>query len=81
MSTELIISYNKYVQEDGQIINKRTKTSLINLLPVIILVIGYLTPAYAAYQLVWSDEFNGSSLNTSNWTPDIGDGCPEFCPW
>jgi beta-glucanase (GH16 family) len=26
------------------------------------------------YQLVWSDEFNGSSLNTANWTPEIGTG-------
>ena len=26
------------------------------------------------YQLVWSDEFDGSSLNTGNWTPEIGDG-------
>ena len=26
------------------------------------------------YQLVWSDEFDGSSLNTGNWTPEIGTG-------
>jgi beta-glucanase (GH16 family) len=26
------------------------------------------------YQLVWSDEFDGSSLNTANWTPEIGTG-------
>ena len=26
------------------------------------------------YQLVWSDEFDGSSLNTGNWTPETGDG-------
>lgn len=31
--------------------------------------------------LIWSDEFNGSSLNTSNWTYDIGDGCPSLCGW
>jgi beta-glucanase (GH16 family) len=28
----------------------------------------------AAYQLVWSDEFDGSSLNTSNWTYETGGG-------
>ena len=26
------------------------------------------------YQLAWSDEFDGSSLNTGNWTPETGDG-------
>jgi beta-glucanase (GH16 family) len=31
--------------------------------------------------LIWSDEFNGSSLNTTNWTYDIGDGCPSLCGW
>ncbi|MHC5183791.1 MAG: glycoside hydrolase family 16 protein, partial [Planctomycetota bacterium] len=29
---------------------------------------------YGAYQLVWSDEFDGTSLNTDNWTIDIGNG-------
>ena len=28
----------------------------------------------ATYQLVWSDEFDGSSLNTAHWTPEIGTG-------
>jgi beta-glucanase (GH16 family) len=27
-----------------------------------------------AYQLVWSDEFNGTSVNTSNWTMETGAG-------
>ena len=26
------------------------------------------------YSLYWSDEFNGTSLNTANWEPQIGDG-------
>ena len=30
---------------------------------------------YGAYQLVWSDEFNGTSLNMSNWSYQMtGDG-------
>jgi beta-glucanase (GH16 family) len=34
---------------------------------------GYTTPAsYAGYQLLWSDEFSGNTLNTQNWTFDIG---------
>ncbi|MHC5183790.1 MAG: carbohydrate-binding protein [Planctomycetota bacterium] len=36
---------------------------------------------YGAYQLVWSDEFDGTSLNTSNWSYDIGNGCPNLCGW
>ena len=35
---------------------------------------GYTTPtSYPGYTLVWSDEFDGSSLS-SNWTFDIGTG-------
>ena len=26
------------------------------------------------YKLVWSDEFNGTALNTDNWTYDLGNG-------
>lgn len=33
------------------------------------------------YQLAWSDEFDGSSLNTLNWSYDVGDGCPDLCGW
>ena len=38
-------------------------------------------PAAAQYQLVWQDEFNGSSLDLSKWQPQIGDGCPSLCGW
>ena len=35
---------------------------------------GYTTPDnYPGYSLVWSDEFNGSSLS-SDWTHDLGNG-------
>ncbi|MFY0255499.1 family 16 glycosylhydrolase [Chitinophaga sp. 30R24] len=30
--------------------------------------------AAAAYTLIWSDEFNGSSVNTNNWTFETGPG-------
>jgi beta-glucanase (GH16 family) len=34
---------------------------------------GYATPtSYPGYQLAWSDEFSGKTLNTQNWTFDIG---------
>jgi beta-glucanase (GH16 family) len=29
-------------------------------------------PRAVAYQLVWADEFNGTSLNTGNWNIDVG---------
>jgi beta-glucanase (GH16 family) len=29
-------------------------------------------PRAIAYQYVWGDEFNGTSLNTSNWNVDVG---------
>lgn len=32
--------------------------------------------------MVWSDEFDGSTLNSSNWTHEIGDGCNNnLCGW
>lgn len=34
---------------------------------------GYITPeSYTGYDLIWSDEFNGTALNTSDWTHEIG---------
>ncbi len=43
---------------------------------------GYVTPmAYDGYDLVWHDEFEGSSINPDNWTFEIGDGCPDLCGW
>lgn len=42
---------------------------------------GYFTPgSYDGHELVWQDEFNGSSLNTDYWVYEIGDGCPN-CGW
>ena len=43
---------------------------------------GYSTPLkYDGYTLLWQDEFNGSSLNTTYWNYEIGDGCPDLCGW
>jgi len=30
--------------------------------------------------IVWSDEFNGASIDTTKWTYEIGTGCPN-CGW
>jgi len=36
---------------------------------------GYLTPeSYAGMKLAWKDEFTGTSLNTADWTFDLGNG-------
>jgi hypothetical protein len=43
---------------------------------------GYESPlTYPGYSLVWSDEFSGNTLNTNNWTHEIGNGCPNLCGW
>ena len=34
--------------------------------------------------LIWNDEFDGSALDSSKWTPQIGDGCDlgvDLCGW
>ena len=42
---------------------------------------GYTSPtSYAGYTLVWQDEFNDGQLS-SDWTYEIGDGCPGLCGW
>lgn len=36
----------------------------------------------ANYELVWSDEFNGSELDLTKWSYQIGDGCDiNLCGW
>jgi beta-glucanase (GH16 family) len=44
-------------------------------------LLGFTTPSQASYVLAWSDEFDGTSLDTSNWNIDIGNGCPSLCGW
>lgn len=43
---------------------------------------GYDAPtSYLGYTLAWADEFNGSTLNSSDWSYENGDGCPSICGW
>lgn len=30
------------------------------------------------YRLVWSDEFSGTKVNAQNWSPQVGDGSPNY---
>jgi len=42
---------------------------------------GYTSPTnYDGYNLVWADEFSGSTLS-QDWTFELGDGCPDLCGW
>ncbi len=34
-----------------------------------------------SYRLVWSDEFNGTSLDLTKWEQQTGTGCPSLCGW
>ncbi|TMM59532.1 glycoside hydrolase family 16 protein [Maribacter algarum] len=35
----------------------------------------------ASDSLVWSEEFDGTSLNEKLWNYELGDGCPNLCGW
>ncbi len=37
--------------------------------------------SYPDMELVWSDEFQTNELNESDWTFEIGNGCPNICGW
>lgn len=44
-------------------------------------IAGLAAPAAAQYQVVWEDNFDGTSLDLSKWEPMIGTGCPNVCGW
>ncbi len=45
----------------------------------LLLVPGLVTAQ--CYRLVWADEFDGTDLDASKWSYQIGDGCPDLCGW
>jgi beta-glucanase (GH16 family) len=49
-------------------------SSLIRTILIAGLTFGSSLSAKAAWRLVWSDEFNGSSVNTNHWGFDVGNG-------
>jgi beta-glucanase (GH16 family) len=59
------------------------KTNTISFFAIVLLttMVSAVNPSYAGWSLVWYDEFNGTSLNTSDWNYDIGTGCPSLCGW
>ncbi len=43
---------------------------------------AYSSPLkYDGYTLVWQDEFNRTALDSTSWTHELGNGCPELCGW
>jgi beta-glucanase (GH16 family) len=55
--------------------------SAIRLLLVCALLMGVAGRAQADLQLAWSDEFDGSSIDTNHWAFDIGNGPPGLSGW
>lgn len=37
--------------------------------------------AQPCMELIWADEFDGTALDTTRWSYDIGHGCPNLCGW
>jgi hypothetical protein len=66
-----------------QISKRKTMAATIRhlLLLTVIAMTVFCGNGYGDYQLVWSDEFDQGSLNTSNWSYVTGDGCPNLCGW
>lgn len=55
--------------------NKRINISIRNLLfSTVIAIMVFCGNGYAAYELIWSDEFDGSAVDTNTWNFDIGNG-------
>ena len=64
----------------SQNISFPVRSVLLQCLVVGALVAGFEN-ARGDWQLVWSDEFGGNTVNTTNWTFEIGNGCPSNCGW
>jgi beta-glucanase (GH16 family) len=71
------------VQPTGYVTNAsdsddNPKTTPVNEIPTK----GYSTPSmYPGMQLIWADEFEGTTLDEKNWNYELGDGCPGNCGW
>src|SRR5690606_25987917 len=46
---------------------------------LIIAIIG--TCNVAAQKLIFEEQFDGTTLNESNWNYELGNGCPHICGW
>ena len=69
------------MKERNQTSLQRTSLQLSLLLISLMFLFTVRESEAQIYELIWSDEFDGSALNTENWSYDIGDGCPSLCGW
>ncbi|MBW8002184.1 MAG: family 16 glycosylhydrolase [Planctomycetes bacterium] len=61
---------------------RKNLISFVLVLSILTIVSILTAPTYAQYQLVWSDEFDGATINANNWEYQTGDGCAEgICGW
>ena len=64
----------------------RFEIKLAGVVANLILIAGLLSTtqglaASTQWNIVWSDEFNGTNINTTNWTFELGSDCPNNCGW
>lgn len=55
--------------------------SLCRLLIPFMLALLPLNTHAQNWELVWADEFDGTEVDTTKWSFQIGDGCPDLCGW
>ncbi|MEM8487341.1 MAG: family 16 glycosylhydrolase [Bacteroidota bacterium] len=62
--------------------NKRTALACVC---CFVVALWFLIPPTIAsaqtWEMVWSDEFDGNTLDPNKWTLQTGDGCPDLCGW
>ncbi len=52
-----------------------------NILIFLAALVSYTSFGQCFEQLVWQDEFDGTTLDLNKWAFDLGDGCPSLCGW
>ena len=66
---------------DETIFISDTKTIIVEIF-ISVPATGYSTPdSYVGMNLVFADEFDGTSVSLDKWTFENGDGCPNVCGW
>jgi len=48
---------------------------------IILLLLILVSACSTKDELIWSDEFDKTSLNTVYWNYELGNGCPDLCGW
>ncbi|MEM1127426.1 MAG: family 16 glycosylhydrolase [Bacteroidota bacterium] len=59
----------------------KTSVYVLGVLSFFMLMLPWRAAQAQNWELVWADEFNGTEVDTSKWSFQIGDGCPDLCGW